>query len=381
METIYKELATHLDNLPGGFPATESGVELRILNKLFTPEEAEIALHLTLLGESAEVVAYRCGIDSELAAERLYQMSKRGLALRQEKKTGARKYMAAQFVIGIWEYQVNRLDDELVALFNEYLPDLMMPENWKAAPQLRTIPVGVSITPEHLAMDYDSAEIILATKKKILVAPCICRREREMTGHGCGKLMDACLIFDGAADFYEGNDIGRVIDLEEARDILNTAAEQGLVVQPTNGQNPVSICLCCSCCCQVLIQAKRFPSPAEYTASTFIAALQPESCVGCQLCVAICPMEALTRSGEKVALDAKRCIGCGLCVGKCRFDALSLEEKAQAPVVSKTYTETLMRLGKARGKLSNTGMAKMMVKSKLDRKRAKNASSGGKQEN
>jgi len=46
---IYRRLASHLDNLPGGFPSTESGVELRILERLFTPEEAELALHLQLV--------------------------------------------------------------------------------------------------------------------------------------------------------------------------------------------------------------------------------------------------------------------------------------------------------------------------------------------
>jgi len=35
-QEIYKRLAKHLDNLPGGFPPTESGVEMRILRRLFT---------------------------------------------------------------------------------------------------------------------------------------------------------------------------------------------------------------------------------------------------------------------------------------------------------------------------------------------------------
>ena len=46
---IYQNLARHLDNLPGGFPATQSGVEMRILKRLFTPEEAQFATHLTLI--------------------------------------------------------------------------------------------------------------------------------------------------------------------------------------------------------------------------------------------------------------------------------------------------------------------------------------------
>ena len=40
---IYTRLREHLDELPGGFPATETGVEIRILKRLFSPPEAELA--------------------------------------------------------------------------------------------------------------------------------------------------------------------------------------------------------------------------------------------------------------------------------------------------------------------------------------------------
>ena len=36
MNEIYKKLATFLDNLPSGYPGTETGVELRILERLFS---------------------------------------------------------------------------------------------------------------------------------------------------------------------------------------------------------------------------------------------------------------------------------------------------------------------------------------------------------
>ena len=42
-EEIYRSLQEHLDDLPVGYPPTESGVEIRILKQLFTPEEAKIA--------------------------------------------------------------------------------------------------------------------------------------------------------------------------------------------------------------------------------------------------------------------------------------------------------------------------------------------------
>jgi len=40
---VYKKLALYLDDLPAGFPPTEEGVELRLLQALFTPEEAQLA--------------------------------------------------------------------------------------------------------------------------------------------------------------------------------------------------------------------------------------------------------------------------------------------------------------------------------------------------
>ena len=40
MTDVYEKLAKHLDNLPAGYPSTESGVEMRILKRLFSPEEA-----------------------------------------------------------------------------------------------------------------------------------------------------------------------------------------------------------------------------------------------------------------------------------------------------------------------------------------------------
>ncbi|MFX1557631.1 MAG: hypothetical protein ACFFC9_10290, partial [Promethearchaeota archaeon] len=43
---IYRKLQQHLDKLPIGFPTTKSGSDIRLLQYLFTPEEAEIAILL-----------------------------------------------------------------------------------------------------------------------------------------------------------------------------------------------------------------------------------------------------------------------------------------------------------------------------------------------
>ncbi len=56
MIDVYERLAKHLDNLPASYPATDSGVELRILKRLFTPEEAEAAMALTMFPEPADAL-------------------------------------------------------------------------------------------------------------------------------------------------------------------------------------------------------------------------------------------------------------------------------------------------------------------------------------
>ena len=51
-----------MDRLPGGFPSTETGVELRILRRLFNREEAELAQNLTMNLEPAGVIAERSAL-------------------------------------------------------------------------------------------------------------------------------------------------------------------------------------------------------------------------------------------------------------------------------------------------------------------------------
>ena len=87
---VYDRLASHMDRLPAGYPGTESGVELRILHRLFTPEEAELALHLTLIAETPGVIARRAGLPGTVAEYLLAAMERKPAAeLRPVPWTGA----------------------------------------------------------------------------------------------------------------------------------------------------------------------------------------------------------------------------------------------------------------------------------------------------
>lgn len=351
MEPIYKKLARHLDNLPGGFPSTESGVELRILKRLFTPEEAEIAVHLSLMPEPAEVIAGRMEADEATLAPILLDMSHKGLILRSEKK-GKLHFMAAQFVVGIWEYHVNDLDEGLIKDVNEYLPHFAKTQEQIRTQQLRVIPISKSIGAEIKVMPYEQAEEIIKQQSKIVVAPCICRKEHQMMGEGCNKPMEACLIFGGPAHYYEGNGIGRVISQQEAMDILQQGIEAGLVLQPGNAKKPVNICMCCGCCCQILKMLKRSEKPANVACTSYYAVVEEERCIVCGNCEEKCQMEAITID-DVAQVDLDRCIGCGLCVPVCDVDAIRLEAKGEEDqwVPPANVVGTYINIAKERGKL------------------------------
>jgi Na+-translocating ferredoxin:NAD+ oxidoreductase RNF subunit RnfB len=222
-----------------------------------------------------------------------------------------------------------RLDPELIKDVGEYVPHFLGQSHNMKTPQLRTIPVSKAISAEQAVMPYEEARKIIQEQEKIVVAPCICRKEHKMMGKGCDKAMESCLVFGFGAQYYEKNGLGRRIDQTEALNILQDAEDQGLVLQPSNTQKVVNICLCCGCCCQMLINLKRYPSPALYAASNYFAEIDPDLCSGCGTCMERCQMEAVEMDGDTAAIKRTRCIGCGLCVSTCPTGAMSLELKPE----------------------------------------------------
>ena len=328
METdSYQKLAQHLDKLPGGFPPSESGVELRLLKRLFTPEEAELAVHLTLDREEARVIADRTGLDLAEAEQRLREMARKGLIFSIEPEGGPVLYQAAPWIIGIYEFQVNNLDEGLVKDVNEYIRTRSKVSRPQPMPQIRTIPVRQSIESHLETLPYERAEELVKAQEKFAVAPCLCRRKADIMGAGCDAPKESCLMFGDWADYYVRNGLGRYIDQAEVMEILTMADKANLVLQPSNSRDITFLCCCCGCCCAVLNRLKLHPRPSEQVASPFIARYDPETCEDCRVCMDRCQMEALTLEDDQVVLNSTRCIGCGLCVSTCPTGSLTLVRK------------------------------------------------------
>lgn len=350
-DNVYHKLAEHLDNLPSGFPSTENGVEIRILKRLFSPEEATIALALKMKQEPPAAIAQRLNMEETEIAPVLEKMSKKGLIFRKRKKDQF-FYMAAQFVIGIWEYHVNSLDKELIKDFNEYAPHLIK-KGWakQKTQQLRVIPVNQSVTADTNVMPYEQAETIIRSQSKIVVAPCICRKEHNMMDKGCGRPEEVCLIFSTGAFYYEENGLGRPIDQEEALRLVREGVAAGLVLQPSNAKKAANICMCCGCCCQILKNIKSLPEPAKAVRTNYYARVDKDNCTACSTCMQRCPMDAVVVD-RSAHVNLSRCIGCGLCVTTCDYDAIELvkkpeDEKYDPPGnLLKTYMKIAMERGK-----------------------------------
>ncbi|MDD5232259.1 MAG: 4Fe-4S binding protein [Syntrophales bacterium] len=351
---VYERLRKHLDSLPTGFPKTESGVELKILKRIFSEEEAEMACQVSLFPETAAGMAARLKKDPEATAGLLYRMSRKGQILRF-KVNGEYHYMSAMFIVGIFEYQVNNLDPGLVELFKQYANEAMyrqmiLPET----PQLRVVPVEESLTPALEIAPYDEIRKIVESQKVIALADCICRKMNGMKGKPCHAALETCLIFGAVGEFYIENGMGRKISVEDALGILRKNEDAGLVPSPFNTQRAGGgVCSCCSCCCEMLKAIKLDARPGRVVKSNYCASVQKDLCTGCEICLDRCQMEAISIVDESAAVNLDRCVGCGLCVTTCPVEALQLRMKSPGElyVPPMRPVETYMRIGMELAKL------------------------------
>jgi len=332
---VYRALQKHLDELPIGYPPTKSGVEIRILKHLFTPEEAKIATQLPMIPEPLNHIYKRVkktGMSIEELEQVLDHMVYKGTILTR-KKDDEKYYSNAMLAVGIFELQVERLTKDFIEDMLQYLHEAFGQEVYRTKiPQLRTIPIEKSITYEHHVSTYDDVrQIIENVDGQIAVANCVCRQAKDVIGESCSHthLRETCLIFRGAAEHHLNLGLARSITKEEAFAILQKAEEAGLVLQPENSQRPHYICCCCGDCCAILTTLKKFPCPAELYATNYYAKVDPDVCNGCETCVDLCQLEALAMMNDVATVNRDRCIGCGNCVINCTVDAVQLQKKEE----------------------------------------------------
>jgi electron transport complex protein RnfB len=355
MSNVYERLRERLDMFPQGFPKTESGVELEILQHLFTPNEAEIMLHLRPFPEKVEDIAERTGKDKTELGKTLYEMSKRGLILRYTSPDNELYYFLIPWVIGIWEFQLNNLTQENIELYEKYFEEGMVPaKRDKRVREFRVIPVEKEIEGDTEIQPYEMVSQIIESNTRFAVADCICRKEARMLGKGCDHLLETCISLGASADFYIENGLGREISKEEAKEILLKTEEDGLIHCSTNSAGSKAfICNCCGCCCKYLALVTKYGNPNAIARSNYYAVIDQETCTNCGACLERCQVNAIRSENDYTIIGKDRCIGCGLCASTCPLGSITMVHKSPqeaSPIFSKGK-EMLQAMGKETGKV------------------------------
>ncbi|TFG30774.1 MAG: 4Fe-4S dicluster domain-containing protein [Promethearchaeota archaeon] len=330
---VYRELQEHLDKFVVGFPATESGADIRVLKHLFTPEEAKLATRLSDKFESVDFIYERVndlvGSPNELKIM-LDNLVSKG-SIHYKIRDGEKLYANAYLAIGMYEYQLHRLTKEFLEDMSQYANEAFGLELFGyGVTQFRTIPVEESVTPEHLLPTYDElTKIIENIEGPLVLMNCLCRQAQEMIGEPCKvtSRQETCLGFGDLAQVFIDEGWGRSISKQKALEVLRKNEEDGLVLQGQNAQRPEFICSCCGCCCGVLSTLKKFPNVAQFLQPRYHAEINPELCVGCGTCIDRCQLDAIKMRNEKSRVNIKRCVGCGNCVAVCPEDAITLNKR------------------------------------------------------
>ncbi|MEE4265026.1 MAG: 4Fe-4S binding protein [Desulfobacteraceae bacterium] len=353
MENIYEKLRARLDDLANGYPATESKVEIRLLERLFTEEEAELYMQLSPFLEKPKDVAKRLNRDVAELEPMMERMAQKGHLFRMRKGDMVR-YSVVPYVVGIFEHQLGRMDEGFARDHEEYF-ETAFGKTIQAfkTPILRTIPIKRQLVADYPVAPFEDVLQIIESQKKIAVAPCVCRTTKKMVGHECDKPVENCFSFGSHAEYYVENGMGRFITIDEAKEIVTRNEEAGLVMQPFNSQKIGGMCSCCGDCCGVLRSLKMHPAPAQMVQSNYFARVDEEECTGCETCLERCQMDAIDVVDGIAGIELERCIGCGLCVTTCPVDAIDLVKKPEDQLYEppKSGAETYMKIMQERGKL------------------------------
>jgi Fe-S-cluster-containing hydrogenase component 2 len=333
-ETYYK-LAKVLDTLPNGFPSTESGVEIKLLKKIFSPDEAELFCDLRLVHETSDQIAQRTGRPKEGLEEKLIRMQDKGQIMGVN-LGGTWLFKMVPWAFGIYELQLRRLDKEFVELNEEFMPAYGK-QFFSMAPQMmQTLPIEAEIKATSEALPYERVSTLVDESQSIMVMECICKKEEGLLDNRCDKPIEVCMAFAPIPGVFDDSPSGRVVNKEEARALLKKAEEAGLVHMTNNFQNGrFFICNCCGCCCGVLKGINKLGIPASTVVNSFYyAMIDPDVCTACGTCAdERCQVHAIKEGENAYKVIKDDCIGCGLCITTCPNEAISLVRKKDEELV------------------------------------------------
>jgi NAD-dependent dihydropyrimidine dehydrogenase PreA subunit len=323
-DEVYHKLARVLDTLPSGFPPTEDGLEIKLLKKIFRPDEARIFCDLRLVFETTQQIAKRTGRPLQGLDKLLTTMWKRGQIFGVN-FLGVKLFRMVPWSFGIYQFQAPHMDRELAVMCEKYM-NTYRRHFFQSKPQAMQVLPTISESESDTSY-YEHLSYIIENGESFFLNECVCRKQRRFLDEGCDKPLEVCIGVIPVTGLLDGPWAGRAISKEQTYEVLQKCEKAGLVHMTWNMQDGrMFICNCCGCCCGALRTINELDIPPNRVVNSFnYAQINPNACNSCGICSnERCPVNAIEETNGIYRVIKEKCIGCGLCISSCPSEAIRL---------------------------------------------------------
>ena len=357
---IYSRFIAWLDSGWWHLPASEH--LFPSIKAFFTPEEAELLTGFPFKPTELTELANLKGCEPDELTVKLDALARRGAVWRAERGGSLFYNMNDAFFIffrgPFYAIPLDRATKAMARPLNRYLRDGLMDQLAPAhAKALRTIPIGQTVEDPRRIAPYEDVMGMVDSQDFLAVSNCACRQRKRVDPNSaqCEHPEEVCLHFGDLAHYLVDSGLSREITREEAKAILEVAADAGLVHAISNRQKDVdTICNCCRCSCVFFESYHVLKHEKSHDFSNYRLKINPKTCKACGLCVQRCPIQALTLEDSPLAknmqskaatlMNPEKCLGCGVCVHKCPTQSLILEPRAEIHDPPKDKREWMAKL-------------------------------------
>jgi NAD-dependent dihydropyrimidine dehydrogenase PreA subunit len=347
----------------------------------YIPEEASLLTGIPFSSTNLEELAEMKQMAPAELNQRLDALAEKGLVYRTVKAETVRYKLNDSFFVyyrsAFWPGRTDEWSKAMAPLVNQYYYHGFYDQyDLTHIKGLRVLPVRETIEDTRQILPYEDAVKLLDSVSYFTVSTCACRHRKNIDPDspdckypGPGGSIEVCLHFDRLGHYIVENGLGREITRQETEEILRGCAEAGLVHAVSNYQEGVdTICNCCRDCCIFFEAFYKLKHSMSLSPSNYLVRTNPETCIGCGLCVKRCPMgarqledfpetknritivedksgkkvELVNKSGKVSVLNPDLCIGCGVCAYKCPTQSLVLERREVIEHPPKNARENMM---------------------------------------
>lgn len=365
-QEIYGHFIDWLRQTWYGLPEADELMPLMMAT--YTPEEASLLTGMPFSGRNLEELAEMKQMDPTELKRQLDGLARKGLVFRTVRGDTFRYSLNDSYFVllrgSFWSGRTDERNKTMAPLVNQYYYHGFYDQyDLTHLKGLRVLPIQEVIGDTRQILPYEEVVKVLDSVSYFTVSICPCKHRKNIDPDSpdCKYPTEVCLHFDRLGHYIAENGLGHEITRQETEGILRQCAEVGLVHAVSNWQEAVdTICNCDPCCCLWFEAFHKLKHSMSLSPSNYRLRTNPETCIGCGLCVKRCHVEALrledfpgaknritkvvaknkggevelkNKAGKVSVLNRDLCIGCGVCAYKCSTQSLMLErrEVTEAP--------------------------------------------------